>query len=139
MGSGEVTQPSYFYKPTTALNAHRGVVHRPEGCQYLNYEGELAVVVGRSMRNLLPEQTWDCIAGFTVGNDVGLHDFRDTDRGSMARVKGMDGFCPLGPGLVSGVDVRDSTIETRVNGAVVQQDRISELLFGITHRLEIPY
>ena len=91
-------------KPVTALAAHGAVVERPEGCQYLNYEGEFAAVIGRPTRDVTPEEAWSCIAGFTPVLDLGLHDFRDTDSGSMLRVKGMDGFCPVGPGLVTGVD-----------------------------------
>lgn len=134
-GGGAIDAPSYFYKPPTALNVHRGLLGRPAGCEYLNYEGELAVVVGRPMRNLAPAETWAALAGFTLANDVGLHDFRDIDRGSMARVKGMDGFCPLGPGLVSGIDVRGSELRTRLNGTVVQRASLDELVFGIDELL----
>ena len=54
------------------------------------------------MRNVAPDDVWDHLAGFAPANDVGLHDFRETDAGSMLRVKGQDGFCPIGPGLVIG-------------------------------------
>ena len=63
------------------------------------------------------------IAGFAPGNDVGSQDFRDTDAGSMLRVKGMDGFCPIGPGVVSGVDIRQATLRTYLNDTVVQGRR----------------
>src|SRR5262249_22040766 len=75
--------PTYFQKPTSALNAHGGAVVRPEGCKWLNYEGEIAVVIGRTARNVSPEDAGGHIAGYTVANDYGLHDFRDTDAGSM--------------------------------------------------------
>jgi 5-oxopent-3-ene-1,2,5-tricarboxylate decarboxylase/2-hydroxyhepta-2,4-diene-1,7-dioate isomerase len=127
--------PTYFQKPNTALNAHRGLLHRPADCQYLNYEGEIAAIVGRPMRNVAPDQVWDHLAGFAPANDVGCHDYRDTDAGSMLRVKGMDGFCPLGPGIVRGVDVRAATLRTYVNGAVVQQGPVSEMNFGIDYLL----
>ena len=131
----ELVTPTYFQKPTTALNVHRGVLHRPEGCKYLNYEGEIAAVVGRPMRNVAPEEVWEYLAGFAPSNDVGLHDFRDTDAGSMLRVKGMDGFCPVGPGIVSGVDVRRSVLRTYINGQVVQEAPVSEMNFGIDYLL----
>jgi 5-oxopent-3-ene-1,2,5-tricarboxylate decarboxylase/2-hydroxyhepta-2,4-diene-1,7-dioate isomerase len=127
--------PTYFQKPNTALNAHRGLLQRPADCRYLNYEGEIAAIVGRPMRNVAPEQVWDFLAGFAPANDVGCHDYRDTDAGSMLRVKGMDGFCPLGPGIVRGVDVRAATLRTYVNGAVVQQGPVSEMNFGIDYLL----
>lgn len=127
--------PTYFQKPTTALNSHRGVLNRPADCQYLNYEGEIAAIVGRPMKNVAPDDVWDCIAGFAPANDVGCQDFRDTDAGGMTRVKGMDGFCPVGPGIVRGVDVRDATVRTLLNGEVVQEGPVSEMVFGIDYQL----
>lgn len=128
-----LTTPTYFQKPVSALNAHRGLLLRPQGCEFLNYEGEIAAIVGRPMRNVLPEDVWDHLAGFAPANDVGCQDFRDTDAGSMLRVKGMDGFCPIGPGIVRGVDVRKSTVRTYVNGKVVQEGPVSEMNFGIDY------
>jgi 5-oxopent-3-ene-1,2,5-tricarboxylate decarboxylase/2-hydroxyhepta-2,4-diene-1,7-dioate isomerase len=127
--------PTYFQKPTTALNAHRGALCRPAGAKYLNYEGEVAAIVGQPMRNVGRDEVWDHLAGFAPANDVGLHDFRDTDAGSMLRVKGQDGFCPIGPGLVRGVDVRASTLRTYLNGRVVQEGELSEMTFGIDYLL----
>jgi 5-oxopent-3-ene-1,2,5-tricarboxylate decarboxylase / 2-hydroxyhepta-2,4-diene-1,7-dioate isomerase len=118
--------PTYFMKPVTALNSHGGEIVRPDDCLYLNYEGEFAVVIGKTTRNVTPEEAWDCIAGFTPALDMGLHDFRDTDAGSMLRVKGSDGFCPVGPGLVSGVDIRRQTLRTYRNGRIVQEANIGE-------------
>jgi len=114
--------PTYFHKPITALNSHRGAVVRPAGCQWLNYEGEIVIVIGRTCRNVSPAEAGDYIAGYSVGNDYGLHDFRDTDAGSMLRVKGSDTLAPVGPGLVTDWDFRGKTIRTLVNGAVVQED-----------------
>lgn len=131
----ELVTPTYFHKPVTALNSHRGTVCRPSGTKYLNYEGEVAAVVGRPMRNVGPDDVWDHLAGFAPANDLGLQDFRDTDSGSMLRVKGQDGFCPIGPGLVSGVDVRRSTLRTYVNGIIVQEAGLEEMTFGIDYQL----
>ncbi|HMJ14615.1 MAG TPA: fumarylacetoacetate hydrolase family protein [Polyangiaceae bacterium] len=127
----EGRQPTYFLKPPTSINSHRGELVRPADCQLLNYEGEIAAVVGRPMRAVRPEDVWDHLAGFTCANDVGVHDFRDTDVGSMLRVKGQDGFCPLGPGLVSGIDIRRSVLRTYVNGQKVQEGAVSEMVWGI--------
>lgn len=123
--------PSYFQKPTTALNSHRGKLYIPEGCQYLNYEGELAVQFGVPCKGIHPDEIWDVISGFAPANDVGLQDYRDIDRGSMLRVKGMDGFCPIGPGMVSGVDVRGSVVRTYINGSVVQEAPVSDMIWSI--------
>ena len=119
--------PTYFHKPVTALNGHRGDIVRPQRCQWLNYEGEIAIVIGRPCRNISPAQAADHIAGYTVANDYGLHDFRDTDSGSMLRVKGSDTLCPVGPGLVTDWDFRDKSIRTLVNGAVVQDGNTAEM------------
>ncbi len=130
-----LTTPTYFQKPTTALNAHRGTLCRPANCRYLNYEGEVAAVVGRPLRNRGRADVWDYLAGFAPANDVGAQDFRETDAGSMLRVKGQDGFCPIGPGLVRGVDVRESVLRTYRNGQIVQEGKVSEMTFGIDYQL----
>ncbi|MEU3460646.1 fumarylacetoacetate hydrolase family protein [Streptomyces sp. NPDC006733] len=119
--------PTYFHKPTSALNSHGGAVVRPAGCRYLNYEGEVAIVIGATCRNIAPEDAAGYIAGYTIGNDYGLHDFRDTDAGSMLRVKGSDTLCPLGPGLVTGWDFRHKYLRTHVNGKVVQDGSTDEM------------
>src|SRR6188472_2325614 len=90
-------EPSYFMKPPTTLNGHGGQLRRPRGARFLNYEGE---VVGRPMHGVPEDEVLDYVAGYAPANDVGLHDFRHADRGSMLRVKGQDGFCPIGPELV---------------------------------------
>lgn len=125
--------PTYFQKPVTAINSHNGELVRPEGYQYLNYEGEVAAIIGKVTRNIAREQAWDHIAGFAPGNDVGLQDMRDTDGGSMLRVKGPDGFCPVGPGIVSGIDIRKQTLRTYRNGKLAQEGGIGEMLFGIDY------
>lgn len=132
-GVAAVTTPTYFQKPTTSLNGHGGMIPRPADCAFLNYEGELAVVIGAPVRNVAPDDVWDFLAGFAPANDVGAHDFRDTDSGGMTRVKGMDGFCPIGPGLVRGVDPRRSRIRTHLNGKVVQEGVVGEVDFGIDY------
>ena len=119
--------PTYFHKPITALNSHRGEVVRPQRCKWLNYEGEIVIVIGRTCRNISPDEAADYIAGYTVGNDYGLHDFRDTDAGSMLRVKGADTLAPVGPGLVTDWDFRGKRIRTLVNGEVKQDASTDEM------------
>jgi 5-oxopent-3-ene-1,2,5-tricarboxylate decarboxylase/2-hydroxyhepta-2,4-diene-1,7-dioate isomerase len=131
----ELTTPTYFQKPLTALNSHRGKLSRPADCQFLNYEGEVGVIVGKPMRNIGRNAVWDHIAGFAPVNDVGAQDFRDTDAGSMLRVKGMDGFCPIGPGIVRGIDIREQTVRTFINGQLVQQGALAEMTFDIPYIL----
>ena len=123
--------PTYFHKPVSALNAHGGEVVRPPRCRYLNYEGEIAIVIGRTCAHIAPDDAAEHIAGYTVANDYGLHDFRDTDAGSMLRVKGSDTLCPLGPGLVDDWDFRGKRIRTLVNGDVRQDGSTDEMMWDM--------
>ena len=123
--------PTYFHKPVSSLNAHGGEIVRPPRCRYLNYEGEIGIVIGRRCRHIAPEEADDYIRGYTIGNDYGLHDFRDTDAGSMLRVKGSDTLCPLGPALVEGWDFHDKRIRTLVNGEVVQDGNTEEMIWDM--------
>ena len=119
--------PTYFHKPITALNSHKAGVVRPAGCKWLNYEGEIVIVIGRTCRNISPAQAADYIAGYSIGNDYGLHDFRDTDAGSMLRVKGSDTLAPVGPGVVTDWDFRNKGIRTLVNGVAKQDSTTAEM------------
>jgi 5-oxopent-3-ene-1,2,5-tricarboxylate decarboxylase/2-hydroxyhepta-2,4-diene-1,7-dioate isomerase len=130
--------PSYFMKPPSSLSAHREPVVRPKGCRFLNYEGEIAVVIGRRCRGASVDDALDYVRGYTVANDWGVHDFRHSDRGSMLRVKGQDGFCPLGPALVDAADVdaEDLTIRTFVNGELVQEGNTgTDLMFSFAYQV----
>ena len=123
--------PTYFHKPTSSLLGHGGHVVRPERCRYLNYEGEVVIVIGRPCHNISPAEAGNYIAGYTIGNDFGLHDFRDTDAGSMLRVKGSDTMCPVGPGLVEGWDFRNKQLRTLVNGDVRQEGNTAEMTWDM--------
>ncbi len=119
--------PTYFQKPTSALNSHGGNVVRPAGCRYLNYEGEIAIVIGETCRDVSISEAESRIAGYTIANDFGLHDFRDTDAGSMLRVKGSDTLCPIGPGIVTDWAFKGKRITTYVNGEIRQEGSTDEM------------
>ena len=123
--------PTYFHKPVSALNAHGAGVVRPSNCHYLNYEGEVAIVIGRRARNITMADAVHYIAGYTIANDYGLHDFRDTDAGSMLRVKGADTLCPVGAGLVTDWDFRHKAMRTLVNGVVRQDGSTDEMAWDM--------
>jgi 2-keto-4-pentenoate hydratase/2-oxohepta-3-ene-1,7-dioic acid hydratase in catechol pathway len=123
--------PTYFHKPVSSLNGHGGDVIRPRRCRYLNYEGEIAIVIGSRTLHIAPADAGEHILGYTVANDYGLHDFRDTDAGSMLRVKGSDTLCPLGPGLVTDWNFHNKAIETRVNGSTVQRGSTAEMIWDM--------
>jgi len=129
--------PSYFMKPPTTLNGHRGIVRRPRGTRFLNYEGELAVVIGRRMHGVPEAEALSYVAGYAPANDVGLHDFRHADRGAMLRVKGQDGFLPIGPWVTPAdeFDPTDFTLRTYLNGEVVQQATTEDMIWGVAYQL----
>jgi 5-oxopent-3-ene-1,2,5-tricarboxylate decarboxylase/2-hydroxyhepta-2,4-diene-1,7-dioate isomerase len=129
--------PSYFMKPPSTLNGHRRRILRPMGARYLNYEGELAVVIGRRMKGVPEAEALSYVAGYACANDVGLHDFRHADRGSMLRVKGQDGFLPLGPEVVpaSEFDPTGFELRTYVNGRVVQETTADDLIYPVAYQL----
>ena len=129
--------PSYFMKPPTTLNGHRGLIQRPHGTRFLNYEGELAVVIGTRMKGVPIAQALDHVAGYLVANDAGLHDFRHADRGAMLRVKGQDGFLPIGPAITpaSEFDPTNFTLTTYLNGEVVQQADTNDMIWGVAYQL----
>lgn len=119
--------PTYFHKPITALNSHNGDVVRPKRCKWLNYEGEIVIIIGKTCKDVSIEEAGEYIAGYSVGNDFGLHDFRDTDAGSMLRVKGADSLAPVGPGIVTDWDFRNKMIRTYVNGELKQEDNTDNM------------
>jgi 5-oxopent-3-ene-1,2,5-tricarboxylate decarboxylase/2-hydroxyhepta-2,4-diene-1,7-dioate isomerase len=129
--------PSYFMKPPTTLNGHRGTINRPHGAKFLNYEGELAVVIGKRMKGVGIDEALDHVGGYAPANDVGLHDFRHADRGAMLRVKGQDGFLPIGPEVVpaSEFDPTNFELTTTLNGEVVQTATADDLIWGVAYQL----
>ena len=123
--------PTWFQKPVSALNAHGGDVVRPANCHYLNFEGEVAIVIGRTARNIAYDDAGHYIAGYTIANDFGLHDFRDTDAGSMLRVKGADTLCPIGPGVVTDWDFKNKRMLTLVGEDVRQDGSTDEMAWDM--------
>ena len=95
------------------------------------------MIVGKRMKHVSVDDAISYVEGFAPANDFGVHDFRHADRGSMLRVKGQDGFCPIGPVLadVAEVDPEDIAFRTYVNGEVVQEGNTGELLWSIAYML----
>jgi 5-oxopent-3-ene-1,2,5-tricarboxylate decarboxylase/2-hydroxyhepta-2,4-diene-1,7-dioate isomerase len=130
--------PAWFVKPINSLSAHGAAVARPKGCQYLNYEGEIAVIIGKTCRGATLANALEFVAGYSIVNDFGLHDFRHADRGAMVRVKGQDGFCPMGPFWVDAADLDPTELYLRtfVNGQVVQETHTgSDLMFSFAYQV----
>ncbi len=125
--------PNYFTKPPSCLLGHGGAVVRPRGCRFLNYEGEVAIVIGRAAHNIRMADAHAYIGGYTLANDYALHDFRDADRGSMLRVKGADTLGLVGPGLVKGWQPAGQVLRTYVNGKVVQESSLDGMIWDVAY------
>jgi 5-oxopent-3-ene-1,2,5-tricarboxylate decarboxylase/2-hydroxyhepta-2,4-diene-1,7-dioate isomerase len=130
--------PAFFLKPPSSLSAHEAPVARPPGCRFLNYEGELAVVIGERCLGTSVADALKYVRGYTIANDWGVHDFRHADRGAMLRVKGQDGFCPLGPVVVDAgdVDPDDLWLRTYVDGELAQEGHTgTDLIFSAAYQV----
>lgn len=125
--------PHYFTKPPSCLIGHGGVVIRPRGCRFLNYEGEVAIVIGRTARDIRLADAQSYIGGYMLANDYALHDFRDADRGAMLRVKGADTLGLIGPGLVRGWRPDGQVLRTYVNGRMVQESSLNDMIWSMEY------
>jgi 2-keto-4-pentenoate hydratase/2-oxohepta-3-ene-1,7-dioic acid hydratase in catechol pathway len=102
----------------------------PPGTAVVHHEGELVIVVGKRARNVPPEKALDYVLGVTCGNDVSARDWQKNDV-QWWRAKGSDTFGPCGPWVASGINYDDLLLTVRVNGQVKQQQRTSDLIFGV--------
>jgi 2-keto-4-pentenoate hydratase/2-oxohepta-3-ene-1,7-dioic acid hydratase in catechol pathway len=133
---GEVPEePLIFLKPSTSVSGPGDPIPLLPISKRVDYEGELAVVMGRLARHVRSEDAARYILGYTCGNDVTLRDLQGTDD-QWARAKGFDGSCPLGPWIQTAFDPNDAAVETRVNGERRQFARTSEMVFGVATLVE---
>jgi len=100
----------------------------------VEYEGELVAVIGRKARNLSEKNALDCVAGYTLGNDVSERAWQKSDR-TLWRAKNSDTFKPMGPRIVGGLDPMNLQIEVRINGKTVSSYNTSGMIFGVAHYL----
>ncbi|GAB0102293.1 fumarylacetoacetate hydrolase family protein [Nocardia sp. JMUB6875] len=126
--------PSLFLKAPNAITGPDTQIRRPVELRRLEYEGELAVVIGRTARQIPATRAADFILGYTCANDVTAHDWRAD--GQWARAKSADTFCPLGPWIETDIDdPSDLRITTSVEGRVVQSESTSDMIFGVPELL----
>ncbi|WP_018655342.1 fumarylacetoacetate hydrolase family protein [Actinomadura flavalba] len=131
MGGEPPAEPVLFSKPSTAVIGPGEAVAYPQKLtERVDYEGELAVVIGRLCREVPVERAADVVLGYTCANDVTARDLQQRD-GQWTRAKGFDTFCPLGPWIETEADPSDLALTTTVNGEVKQQARTSQLEHGI--------
>lgn len=130
-------EPIIFIKPPSAVIGHDDRIIYPKSSQRVDYEGELAVVIGKKCKNISAKQANDVIAGYTCFNDVTARDLQQRD-GQWTRAKSFDTFAPIGPfiALPGEFDPGNASIKCRVNGEVRQDSNTSNLIFDIPHLVE---
>ncbi|MFI5733871.1 fumarylacetoacetate hydrolase family protein [Kribbella sp. NPDC051587] len=130
LGNEVPPEPMIFLKPNTSVVGPLDGIVYPEQTNDLQFEGELAIVIGRICRDLPKERAEEVIFGYTIANDVTARDLQKTD-GQWARAKGYDTFCPLGPWIQTDLDVADLRVTTTLNGETKQDGRTSQFIFDI--------
>jgi 2-keto-4-pentenoate hydratase/2-oxohepta-3-ene-1,7-dioic acid hydratase in catechol pathway len=128
MGQTLPEEPLMFLKPGTTVVGPGDAIRKPAECQRLDFEGELAVVVGGLVRNADRAAAVEAILGYTVGNDVTARDLQIKD-GQWTRGKGFDTFCPLGPWIDTDIDPGELDLEVRLNGEPKQRSNTRNLIF----------
>jgi 2-keto-4-pentenoate hydratase/2-oxohepta-3-ene-1,7-dioic acid hydratase in catechol pathway len=128
-------EPLLFLKPSTAVIGPHDPIRLLPISHRVDYEGELAVVIGRLARDVRAEEAFRVILGYTCANDVTLRDLQKTDD-QWARAKGFDGSCPLGPWVETDVDPNDVRLWTRLNEDTVQSGQTSDMVFGVATLIE---
>jgi 2-keto-4-pentenoate hydratase/2-oxohepta-3-ene-1,7-dioic acid hydratase in catechol pathway len=128
-------EPMLFLKPSTAVIGPGDPIRLLPISKRIDYEGELAVVIGRLARGVRAEDAYKFILGYTCGNDVTLRDLQKKDD-QWARAKGFDGSAPLGPWIETELDPNDAIVRTRLNGEIRQQASTSEMVFGVATLIE---
>jgi 5-oxopent-3-ene-1,2,5-tricarboxylate decarboxylase/2-hydroxyhepta-2,4-diene-1,7-dioate isomerase len=133
LGVGAPPEPAVFFKPPSSLVGHRAAVLYPAGVEYLHYEAELAVVIGRRCRRLRPDHAAEAVRGYTIANDVTVRDFIGNFYRPPVKAKGWDTFCPLGPVLVEDeiADPHRLGLRAFVNGELRQQGTTADLAYSV--------
>ncbi len=134
MGGEAPAEPLMFLKPNTSVVGPNDQIFYPSQSERVDYEGELAVVIGRICRDVPAEQATDVIYGYTIANDVTARDLQTKD-GQWTRAKGFDSFCPLGPWIETDLDPQTFadgvSVQTHLNGELVQDGTTADMIFDI--------
>jgi 2-keto-4-pentenoate hydratase/2-oxohepta-3-ene-1,7-dioic acid hydratase in catechol pathway len=129
LGNEAPPEPIIFLKPPSALLDPGGTIVRPPSSQRVDFEGELAIVIGRTAKDVKAARWRDYVRGFTCANDVTARDLQKKDI-QFTRGKGFDTFSPIGPCIEDDLDVADLRVTTRVNGETRQDGRTSQMIFA---------
>jgi 2-keto-4-pentenoate hydratase/2-oxohepta-3-ene-1,7-dioic acid hydratase in catechol pathway len=137
LGLNVPEEPILFIKPPSALIGQNGKILYPRSSNRVDFEAELAVIIGKKCKNIVYDRAYDVIAGFTCFNDVTARDLQQKD-GQWTRAKSFDTFAPLGPFITPAEDFNpeDAAIRSRVNGELRQDSNISNLIFDVPYLIE---
>ena len=141
-GSDIPVNPMLFIKASNTLNHPGGAIAIPKRSDMIDYEGELAVVIGKDAKNVSRENALKYVLGYTIANDVSARDWqrdRTLGGGQFARGKSFDGFCPLGPEIVTADEIANPnalTIRTTLNGQVMQDSTTADMIFDVPSLIE---
>jgi 2-keto-4-pentenoate hydratase/2-oxohepta-3-ene-1,7-dioic acid hydratase in catechol pathway len=129
-------QPILFIKATTSIvGLERPIILPAAGPNQVDYEAELAIVIGKKAKNIAPEEVMDCVLGYTCANDVSARDWQfEKQKGQWARGKSFDTFCPLGPWIVTKEEINDPDnlgIRAILNGRTVQDSNTADMIFNV--------
>ena len=132
-------EPLVFLKGEGTLIGHRQFTHRPADVKYMHYECELAVVIGKTARNVRRDDAYDFVGGYTVANDYAIRDYLENWYRPNLRVKNRDTCTPLGPWLVDAADVANPmalALQTTVNGKLTQSGNTRDMIFDVPFLVE---
>ena len=132
-------EPLVFLKSPSALTGHRRKTRRPAGVEFMHYECELTVIIGKEARRVKRDDAYDFVAGYTVANDYAVRDYLENWYRPNLRVKNRDGATPLGPWSVDAGDIADPmalALRTTVNGKVTQSGNTKDMIFDVPFLIE---
>lgn len=132
-------EPLVFIKGEGTLTGHRQLTRRPAGVQFMHYECELTVVIGKTARKVKRDDAYDFLAGYTIANDYAIRDYLENWYRPNLRVKNRDGCTPLGPWLVDAADIADPmalALQTTVNSEVTQSGNTRDMIFDVPFLIE---
>lgn len=129
------TEPLIFLKPSTSVIGPGDAIEWPAMSQQVDYEAELAVVIGKRAKNVDRAEASDFVLGYTCLNDVTARDLQNKD-GQWTRSKGFDTFCPVGPVIVTDLEPSDVAVSAWLNGEKKQDSRTSNLVFAVPELVE---
>ncbi|WP_027482626.1 fumarylacetoacetate hydrolase family protein [Deinococcus pimensis] len=139
LGLTQPSEPALFWKPNTTLLPHGGTVIYPRGAEFMHYEVELGVIIGRDARRVKAKDAMEYVGGYTIGNDLVVRDYVTNTFRPPLRGKGWDTFGPLGPYFVTADEIRDPhdlTLRAYVNDELRQEGSTRDMIFSIPELIE---